>query len=240
MVHTGQHYDAAMSEVFFKQLGLPEPDTDLGVGSASHAHQTALIMMRLEHALIEQRPELVLVYGDVNSTVAGALVCSKLLIPVGHVEAGLRSLDRTMPEEINRLITDQLSDFLFTPSEDGDANLAKEGVSAEKVHLVGNVMIDTLVRLLPAARDLWRGISRDMEVLEKKYALVTLHMPSNVDNPSMLRRIMLVLEAMSKDIPFLFPVHPRTRARLSEMGFTASQGGLRLVDPLGYLEFLSL
>jgi len=240
LIHTGQHYDAAMSEVFFRQLGLPEPDRDLGVGSGSHAHQTAQIMMRVEEVLLGEKPDLVLVYGDVNSTMAGAVVCSKLMIPVGHVEAGLRSFDRTMPEEINRIITDQVSDLLFTPSGDGDANLAREGVNLEKVHLVGNVMIDTVTRLLPSALELWTKISRTFQLLEKDFALVTLHRPSNVDDPSMLRLIMAALREMSMEMPVLFPVHPRTQKHLSQAGLAASGKGLRLVDPLGYLEFLCL
>jgi len=240
LVHTGQHYDASMSEVFFKQLGLPEPDKDLGVGSGSHAQQTALIMMRLEEALLEEKPDLVLVYGDVNSTMAGAVVCSKLRIPVGHVEAGLRSFDRTMPEEINRLITDQVSDLLFTPSGDGDANLVREGVGTQKIHLVGNVMIDTLTKLLPSALSLWNRTSRRLQILEKDFALVTLHRPSNVDEPSMLSRIMAVLQELSMDMPVIFPVHPRTRKHLDRTNFTAAKKGLRLIDPLGYLEFLCL
>src|ERR1700720_4775093 len=155
LVHTGQHYDANMSDVFFEQLGIPAPDVNLAVGSGTHARQTAEIMTRFEPILLERKPDLVLVYGDVNSTVAAALVCAKLLIPVGHVEAGLRSFDRTMPEEINRILTDQLSDLLFTPSGDGDLNLEREGIPAERVHLVGNVMIDTLVKLLPRAMEQW-------------------------------------------------------------------------------------
>lgn len=240
LIHTGQHYDANMSEVFFKQLGLPEPDKDLGVGSGSHAHQTALIMMRLEEVLLEEKPDLVLVYGDVNSTMAGAVVCSKLMIPVGHVEAGLRSFDRTMPEEINRLITDQVSDLLFTPSADGDANLAREGVSQDKVHLVGNVMIDTLIRLLPSALKLWQRVSRRLQILEKDFALVTLHRPSNVDEPSTLNRIMAVLQELSMEMPVIFPVHPRTQRHLPKVRVKETNKGLRLVNPLGYLEFLCL
>jgi UDP-N-acetylglucosamine 2-epimerase (non-hydrolysing) len=169
-----------------------------------------------------------------------AVVCSKLMIPVGHVEAGLRSFDRTMPEEINRIITDQVSDLLFTPSGDGDANLAREGVNLEKVHLVGNVMIDTVSRLLPSALGLWTTVSRTFQLLEKDFALVTLHRPSNVDDPSMLSLIMAALREMSAQMPVLFPVHPRTQKYLSQAGLAASAKGLQLVDPLGYLEFLCL
>src|SRR5271169_2007604 len=171
VIHTGQHYDASMSKVFFDELGLPAPDTNLEIGSGSHAEQTAKVMLGLEPQIREVRPGLVLVYGDVNSTLATALVCAKLLIPVGHVEAGLRSFDRTMPEEINRIVTDRLSDLLFTPSEDGDTNLKKEGVPAEAIHRVGNVMIDSLIRLLPAAK------TSPKNGVPKRFALVTLHRP---------------------------------------------------------------
>jgi UDP-N-acetylglucosamine 2-epimerase (non-hydrolysing) len=239
LVHTGQHYDANMSEVFIQQLGLPEPDINLEVGSGSHARQTAQIMMLWEEVVLRERPDLVLVYGDVNSTVAAALVCAKLQIAVGHVEAGLRSFDRTMPEEINRLLTDQIADLLFTPSEDGNDNLRREGVPSEKIHLVGNVMIDTLIRLLPVARD--SRIFRDLDLQSKKYGLVTLHRPSNVDDSESLNAIMTALQRISKDIPLLFPIHPRTRARLEKMAFSISPNGrLRLLEPLGYLDFLRL
>src|SRR5712692_6433211 len=176
LIHTGQHYDANMSGVFFEQLGIPAPDVNLAVGSGTHARQTAEIMTRFEPVLLDRKPDVVLVYGDVNSTVATALVCAKLGVRVGHVEAGLRSFDRAMPEEINRLLTDQLADLLFTPSEDGDRNLEREGVPASKVHRVGNVMIDSLVRLLPAATD------KKLNGLHDRYVLVTLHRPGNVDD----------------------------------------------------------
>src|SRR5580698_461438 len=204
LVHTGQHYDANMSDVFFSQLEIPAPDVNLGVGSGSHARQTAEIMTGFEPIVLERKPDVVLVYGDVNSTVAAALVCAKLLVSVGHVEAGLRSFDRTMPEEINRLVTDQLADFLFTPSEDGDINLRREGVSPEKIHRVGNVMIDSLVRLLPAAMQCSRN------GLPERYALVTLHRPANVDDSRVLKRILESLLAINKDLDVVFPVHPRT------------------------------
>ena len=237
LVHTGQHYDLNMSEVFFRQLGMPEPDFNLGVGSESHAVQTAQIMMRFEEVVLSERPDLVLVYGDVNSTVAAALVCTKLGIRLGHVEAGLRSFDRTMPEEINRLLTDQIADMLFTPSVDGNENLAREGVSSEKIHFVGNVMIDTLIRLLPEAK----GSKLKAEGLEdKNYALVTLHRPSNVDEPEMLIKIMKTLEEISEDLPVIFPIHPRTRRRLSDLKLKTDNLNLRLIEPVGYLEFLAL
>ena len=231
LVHTGQHYDSNMSDVFFRQLGIPAPDVNLAVGSGSHARQTADIMSRFEAVVQERKPDMVLVYGDVNSTVAAALVCAKLLIKVGHVEAGLRSFDRTMPEEINRLVTDQLSDGLFTPSEDGNENLAREGISGEKVHLVGNVMIDTLIQLLPTA------IRAGKDGLPERYALVTLHRPSNVDDPRVLKRILESLLAVNDDLAIVFPVHPRTRQRIAEFGLKVDQ--LRLLDPLPYIEFLA-
>ncbi len=228
LVHTGQHYDANMSDVFFRHLGMPEPDINLEVGSGSHAVQTAHVMMKLEPVLLERKPDWVLVYGDVNSTMAASLVCSKLGIRVAHVEAGLRSADRTMPEEINRLVTDQLADLLFTPSADGDENLLREGISAEKIHRVGNVMIDTLARLLPKAEEKWEGDRFRLEGVEVKkgeYALVTLHRPSNVDDPAMLARLMSVLQEISRKLPVLFPVHPRTRSRLSSLGLLSDLYG---------------
>jgi len=232
LVHTGQHYDVNMSEVFFQQLGIPEPDVNLAVGSGTHATQTAEIMIRLEPVLLDRQPDLVLVYGDVNSTVATAMVCAKLGVRVGHVEAGLRSFDRTMPEEINRLVTDQLADLLFTPSEDGDENLRREGISAEKIFCVGNVMIDSLVRLLPAARKTATG------GLPDSYALVTLHRPSNVDDNSSLKGILEVLLEVNRELAVVFPTHPRTRQRIEDFGLNTGQ--LRLVDPLPYIDFLAL
>lgn len=232
LVHTGQHYDGNMSDVFFTQLDIPEPDFNLEVGSGSHASQTAEIMRRFEPVVLERKPDLTLVYGDVNSTVAAALVCSKLLIPVGHVEAGLRSFDRTMPEEINRIVTDRLSDVLFTPSEDGDANLLREGVPKETIHFVGNVMIDSLIRLLPAARNCPKN------GFPERFALVTLHRPSNVDDFETLRELLNALARVSKDLNIVFPVHPRTRQRITEFGIDSQN--LRLLDPLPYIEFLSL
>ena len=232
LVHTGQHYDANMSDVFFTQLGIPEPDVNLRVGSGSHAQQTAEIMSRFEAIVLEKKPDIVLVYGDVNSTVAAALVCAKLQVKIGHVEAGLRSFDRTMPEEINRLMTDQLADLLFTPSEDGDINLRREGIAAEKIHCVGNVMIDSLIRLLPAAERC------NGNGLPARYALVTLHRPSNVDDGGILRNILESLLEINKDLHVVFPVHPRTRQRIADFGIDASK--LHLLDPLPYIEFLAL
>jgi UDP-N-acetylglucosamine 2-epimerase (non-hydrolysing) len=230
IVHTGQHYDANMSDVFFQQLAIPAPDVNLQVGSGSHAQQTAEIISRFEPVVLERKPDLVLVYGDVNSTVAAALVCVKLLVKVGHVEAGLRAFDRTMPEEINRLLTDQLSDLLFTPSKDGNENLAREGIAPEKVHFVGNVMIDTLIRMLPVAR---QQIPQD---LPERYVLVTLHRPSNVDDLGWLAEMVTALREIASDVPVVFPVHPRTRKKLADAGLQAD--GLRIIDPLPYVEFV--
>ena len=238
IVHTGQHYDDNMSKVFFDELGLSAPDINLEVGSGSHAAQTGQIMMRCEDVMREHQPDMVLVYGDVNSTVAAAMVCSKLWIPVGHVEAGLRSFDRRMPEEINRLLTDQISDVLFTPSLDGNHNLEREGIPASKVHFVGNPMIDTLVRLLPPAEP--RPILRDQNLSPQGYALVTLHHPSNVDNEDNLRDIMQALQALSTDLPIIFPVHPRTLSKLTAMNIALNNSQIRLLEPLGYLDFLCL
>ncbi len=232
LVHTGQHYDANMSDVFFRELEIPEPDVNLGVGSGSHAQQTASIMTGLETVILNRKPDLVMVYGDVNSTAAAALVCAKLLVPLAHVEAGLRSNDRTMPEEINRLITDQLSSLLFTPSRDGNDNLVREGITLDRIHLVGNVMIDTLVRLLP------RALEREQTQRLQHYALVTLHRPSNVDSPEKLQLILSSIQSVSEGLPILFPVHPRTRQRVSE--FRIATDGLCLCDPLPYLDFLAL
>jgi len=241
LVHTGQHYDLNMSDIFFQQLGLPAPDINLEVGSGSHAVQTAQIMMRLEETVLKEKPDLVLVYGDVNSTVAAALVCAKLGIRVGHVEAGLRSFDRTMPEEINRLMTDQIADMLFTPSQDGDQNLLREGVPAAKIHFVGNVMIDTLVRLLPEAGRLWARLSSDLRLEDQGYGLVTLHRPSNVDDPAMLTQIMTTLADVSHELPIVFPIHPRTRERIASYNIKIrGNGNLQLTDPIGYLDFLCL
>src|SRR4029077_13231537 len=213
LIHTGQHYDANMSDVFFEQLCIPAPDVNLAVGTGSHARQTAEIMTRLEPVLLEGKPDIVLVYSDVNSTVASALVCAKLGVRVGHVEAGLRSFDRTMPEEINRLVTDQLADMLFTPSEDGDVNHKKEGIPAERIFRVGNVMIDSLVKLLPAARRQSQNGSPERHAAQR-YALVTLHRPANVDDGVILKRILQSLLEVSQDLSVVFPAHPRTRKRI--------------------------
>ena len=232
LIHTGQHYDTNMSDVFFQQLEIPAPDVNLGVGSGSHARQTADIMTRFEPIVLERKPDMVLVYGDVNSTVAATLVCSKLLIQVGHVEAGLRSFDRAMPEEINRLVTDQLADMLFTPSSDGNENLAHEGIPANRIHFVGNVMIDSLVRLLPVAE------KTKLNGLPDRYILVTLHRPANVDNDRILKVILGYLLELNSQVKVVFPVHPRTRQRIADFGIDFSKLDLR--EPLPYIEFLSL
>jgi len=234
LVHTGQHYDFNMSDVFFEQLGMPAPDVNLQVGSGSHAKQTADVMTRFEPVAIEHRPDYVVVYGDVNSTVAAALVCSKLEIKIAHVEAGLRSFDRSMPEEINRRVTDALADLLFTPSQDADRNLCREGVSSDKIHFVGNAMIDTLVRMLPESdRHVPSG-------LPERFVLVTLHRPNNVDDPAWLKAMIDSLRALASDAEVIFPVHPRTRERLAQLGLNGHVSGLKLMDPMPYLSFLAL
>jgi len=232
LIHTGQHYDPALSGIFFTQLNLPEPDVNLDVGSGSHAWQTAEVMRRFEPVLLERKPDMVLVYGDVNSTLAAALVCAKLRIHLAHVEAGLRSFDRTMPEEINRVVTDQLADVLFTPSEDADNNLQREGIPQERIFRVGNVMIDSLIRLLPVAMQCAKN------GLPERYVLATLHRPSNVDDSASLRRMLTVLVEINDVLPVVFPAHPRTRQRIEQFGIDT--GKLQFVEPLPYVEFLSL
>ena len=240
LVHTGQHYDEAMSDVFFAELGIPRPDRHLGVGSGSHAAQTARIMEAFEPVVEETRPDRVVVVGDVNSTAACALVATKMSppVPVAHVEAGLRSFDRAMPEEINRLVTDALSDLLFTTSPDADRNLIAEGAPRKRIHRVGNLMIDTLLSYARRAdgSDVLRRLG-----LAPPYALLTLHRPSNVDDETTLRRILAALEEIGRGLPVLFPAHPRTTERLRRLGAgNGAAKGLRLVDPLGYLDFLHL
>lgn len=237
LVHTGQHYDSLMSDVFFHALAIPAPDEGLNVGSGSHAQQTAAIMSKFEPVVLAHKPDIVLVYGDVNSTVAAALVCAKLGIRVGHVEAGLRSFDRTMPEEINRLVTDQLADLLFTPSADGNEHLAHEGVPAEKVFLVGNVMIDTLIQFLPKADELFPSLKQDLSL--ENFGLVTLHRPSNVDEADTFLPMLRVLDELSRNLPLIFPVHPRTRDKW-DAELRQCNANLRTISPLGYLEFLAL
>lgn len=244
LVHTGQHYDEAMKASFFRQLQIPEPDIDLEVGSGSHAQQTAEIMRRFEPVLDRLAPDVVLVVGDVNSTIACALVASKKGVAVVHVEAGLRSWDRDMPEEINRVLTDQISDLLFTTEPDGEANLLREGVAAEKIRFVGNVMIDTLLankeRAIPAEETL--GSIPDFAGDASNFGLLTLHRPSNVDDPVVLRRLLQTLTALSERLPLVFPIHPRTRARVEEAGLAPALGASRIAlsEPLGYLHLLGL
>lgn len=240
LVHTGQHYDIRMSEIFFQDLGLPRPDVNLEVGSGSHAVQTANIMIRFEQVCLEEKPDWVIVVGDVNSTMACTLVASKLGIRVGHVEAGLRSFDRTMPEEINRIVTDALADLLFTPSEDADENLIREGVPAERIRRVGNIMIDTLLvnmgKVVCRAHEKF-GLER------KNFVLVTIHRPANTDDGLFLQRLMTILERLSREMPVIFPVHPRTRkcmALCGVAGWAGSNPNLKLVEPLGYLDFIGI
>ena len=241
LVHTGQHYDHEMSRIFFEDLKIPEPDFFLGVGSGSHAQQTARVMVEFEKALEKEQPDLVVVVGDVNSTLACALVAAKLLIPVAHVEAGLRSFDRTMPEEINRILTDHLSEYLFTTSADADANLLREGIPAAKIHLTGNVMIDTLRKSEPLARG--RNAAGVLGLKRGGYAVLTLHRPSNVDDPEAFALILNGLEEIQARLPIVFPIHPRSRKRIAEFGLDRRierLGQLKLCAPLGYLTFLSL
>jgi UDP-N-acetylglucosamine 2-epimerase (non-hydrolysing) len=238
LVHTGQHYDANMSQVFFDELDLPRPDVNLEIGSGSHAMQTAEVMIRFEPVLLDFKPDWVLVPGDVNSTLACTLVASKLGFKVAHVEAGLRSFDRTMPEEINRLVTDQLADLLLTPSLDANDNLLREGINPEKIHFVGNVMIDTLVRLRPKAEARWPELQARLGL--DRYLLVTLHRPANVDDPAALTEIMAALNEISRQIPVFFPVHPRTRQRIADLNLPTYGDNLLLAEPMGYLDFLAL
>ncbi|HWN11083.1 MAG TPA: UDP-N-acetylglucosamine 2-epimerase (non-hydrolyzing) [Pyrinomonadaceae bacterium] len=241
VLHTGQHYDAAMSEAFFRDLELPAPDEYLGVGSASHAAQTAAVMERFEPVLLRENPDWVIVVGDVNSTLACALVCSKLGVKVAHVEAGLRSRDRTMPEEINRILTDQVADLLFTPSADADQNLLAEGIPEERIRFVGNVMIDSLLKHLPRSNS--STIREELDLNEREYAVVTLHRPANVDTSDTFARVLGALEMIGRRLPVVFPVHPRTRKTLSELGLAERVAGsksLRIIEPLAYLDFLRL
>jgi len=238
LIHTGQHYDDNMSKVFFDDLRLPRPDVHLGVGSGSHAEQTARIMLAFEPALMNADPDLVVVVGDVNSTVACTLVSTKRDVPVAHVEAGLRSFDRTMPEELNRMVTDILCDLLFITSPEARDNLLREGVDAHKIHDVGNVMIDSLLYYKADADK-----SRILETLglkEKTYGLVTLHRPSNVDDPAIMIPLVDALTRLSEEIPLVFPIHPRTRNAIERMGFGFPGGRVQLVEPMGYLDFTRL
>jgi UDP-N-acetylglucosamine 2-epimerase (non-hydrolysing) len=245
LVHTGQHYDAEMSDAFFADLGLREPDIHLEVGSASHAVQTARVMERIEPVIIEGQPDLVVVVGDVNSTLAAALVAAKLGVPVAHVEAGLRSFDRTMPEEINRVLTDQISDLLFTTSPEAEANLRREGIAVEAIHFVGNPMIDSLERHREHARR--SDVVDRLGLAGVAYGLVTLHRPSNVDDPVVLTGILQALSEVGREFPIVFPAHPRTMKMIDRFGLQGLAPrmdgrvrGLGVVEPLGYLDFLRL
>jgi UDP-N-acetylglucosamine 2-epimerase (non-hydrolysing) len=247
LLHTGQHYDAAMNDRFFSDLGIPHPDINLEVGSASHAVQTAEIMRRFEPVLQEQRPAAVLVVGDVNSTIACALVAAKEGVRVIHVEAGLRSFDRAMPEEINRVLTDQISDLLFTTERHAQANLEREGVTAERIHFVGNVMIDTLRRNLeravPAAEAVaTAGLALPRDAGKDGYAVVTLHRPANVDDAAILGDLLGALHEIASSLPVIFPMHPRTRSRIEQFGLQAmlDHPGILVLPPVGYLEMLGL
>jgi UDP-N-acetylglucosamine 2-epimerase (non-hydrolysing) len=239
IVHTGQHYDHGMSTAFFEQLWIPAPDFHLGVGSSSHAQQTAAVMQRLEPIVVELAPDLVLVYGGTNSALAAALVAAKLQVRIGHVEAGLRSGDWTSPEEINDALTDRLSELLFVPSRDAAEHLAADGLPTERIHFVGNVMIDTLNWALPQALAL--DAAARYGVKGVPYAVVTLHQPNNVDDRGVLRELLNALERLARTVPVLFPVHPRTRQRMRTHGLRfPDDGRLRVLEPLGYLEMLNL
>jgi UDP-N-acetylglucosamine 2-epimerase (non-hydrolysing) len=241
LVHTGQHYDEKLSDLFFRQMGIPSPDFNLEVGSGSHAWQTAEILKRIEPLLIEQKPDLVLVVGDVNSTIAASLASAKLGIPVAHVEAGLRSFDRTMPEEINRILTDALADHLFVTEEDAIGNLLKEGRPRDRIYLVGNVMIDALRQFLPMAQK--SNICNELGLLDRngfmRFAVLTLHRPSNVDSVRTLERLLTAINTVAEELPVIFPVHPRTQERLKD-AHANHHPRLRLIPPVGYLDFLHL
>jgi UDP-N-acetylglucosamine 2-epimerase (non-hydrolysing) len=241
LLHTGQHYDENMSKVFFEDLGMPQPDIYLGIGSGSHATQTAKVMVEFESICESKKPSMVVVVGDVNSTVACSLVCAKLWIPCAHVEAGLRSGDRKMPEEINRLVTDAIADLLLTPSPDGDQNLIDEGVDPARIHRVGNIMIDSLFQNLERSRS--SSIHKDLDLEDQAYAVLTLHRPSNVDEPEAFERIITAHEQVGAKIPLVFPIHPRTRARAEAFGLIERLEqipDMRLIGPSGYLDFIAL
>jgi UDP-N-acetylglucosamine 2-epimerase (non-hydrolysing) len=256
LIHTGQHYDKSLSEIFFDELGIPEPDINLGIGSGSHGEQTGKIMIAFEKVLIDQKPDLVIVAGDVNSTIACALVAVKLSIPVAHVEAGLRSFDRTMPEEINRILTDRISDFLFTPSRDADENLTREGIPADRIFFVGNIMVDSLKMILQHTHKsgIFSALDGILTGNNNDYALLTLHRPSNVDNREILERELISFKKISENIPVLFPVHPRTMKNIYDFGLSemitwldnnykmlhVNKSKVYGLNPLGYLDFVAL
>jgi UDP-N-acetylglucosamine 2-epimerase (non-hydrolysing) len=239
LVHTGQHYDENMSKIFFEDLDLPEPDTYLGVGSGSHAEQTARVMVEFEKEVCSERPDIIIVVGDVNSTLACSIVGSKLLIPVAHVEAGLRSFDLAMPEEINRMVTDILSRFCFTTSPEAEINLRKEGVGEERIFFVGNIMIDSLLYYIKKADGC--GVLERLGLAEKEYMLVTLHRPSNVDDPEELRELFSMLSRLAERMPVVFPIHPRTRKMLdSARPPVEVSDRVVMIDPVGYLDFIGM
>jgi UDP-N-acetylglucosamine 2-epimerase (non-hydrolysing) len=241
LIHTGQHYDEKLSDVFFRQMAIPKPDVNLEVGSGSHAWQTAEILKKMELVLLEQKPDLALVVGDVNSTIATALAAAKLGIEIVHVEAGLRSFDRAMPEEINRILTDALADYLFVTEKDAIENLVREGRPRERIYFVGNVMIDALRQFLPIAQQ--SQIGQELHLIDGDgylpFAVLTLHRPSNVDSPEMLQNLLGAIEQVADEIPVIFPVHPRTHQRLKDIG-RREHPRLRLIAPVGYLDFLCL
>ncbi|PTB96662.1 UDP-N-acetylglucosamine 2-epimerase (non-hydrolyzing) [Marivirga lumbricoides] len=235
IIHTGQHYDDKMYGIFFEQLEIPIPDYNLAVGSLSHARQTAEMMIRIEEVFLGERPDMIIVYGDVNSTIAGALVASKMQIPITHVEAGLRSFDRTMPEEINRIVTDSLTDLYLTPSIDANENLIKEGVNPAKIKLVGNIMIDSLVKFMSQIDNVILNYTFG------EFLLCTIHRPSNVDDNIKLTNLINTLEEISKKIKIIFPVHPRTKKRLEQIGFKlGANKRIKVIEPVGYFEFVKL
>jgi UDP-N-acetylglucosamine 2-epimerase (non-hydrolysing) len=244
LVHTGQHYDKNMSDVFFQDLEMPAPDVFLGIGSGSHAEMTAKVMIEMEKLIDREQPDLVMVAGDVNSTLATALVAAKANVPIAHIESGLRSFDREMPEEINRIVADEFSRFCFVTEASGLKNLEHEGIAKERVFFVGNTMIDSVVKYLPAARERWKSVAKDLALEKHTFALVTLHRPSNVDEKVSLTKLVTLFERMSEFIKsFVLPIHPRTRKRLEEFGLgerIKAIPGLQLIDPVGYLEFLAL
>ncbi len=240
IVHTGQHYDAAMSDSFFVDLGIPKPDFHLEIGSASHAVQTAKIMIAFEPIVLQEKPDWVLVVGDVNSTIACAIVCAKLNVKIAHVEAGLRSRDRTMPEEINRILTDSISDLLLTTSQDADENLKQEGIADDKIKFVGNVMIDSLFYNLEKSKE--SKTRENLDLNNKTYAVLTLHRPSNVDEKEVFSGLLEAIIAVSEKLPVIFPAHPRTKANIEKFGFTecVANSNIKLIEPLGYLDFMNL
>lgn len=239
LVHTGQHYDENMSKIFFDDLKLPKPDIYLGVGSGSHGEQTAKVLLELERVLVKDRPDMLVVVGDVNSTMAGALAAVKLGVPVAHVEAGLRSFDRTMPEEINRMVTDIVADVLFTTTRSAGDNLIREGVDEAKIFFVGNVMIDSLNFYRPVAEK-QSTIIDSLGLSPQGYGLVTLHRPSNVDHPEVLRGILEAIETLAEDCPMIFPAHPRTRKMLQDNGIEIAPNRIKILHPIGYLDFIKL